>query len=356
MRILIVSDAWLPQLNGVVRALSTTRERLVGMGHEVEVLGPDRFRTLPCPTYPEIRLALTRPNRVGGLIQAFAPDAVHIATEGPLGWCARHWLGRRNLRFTTSFHTLFPLYLKLRTGIPERWSYALLRRFHNAAVHTMCSTSSLDRLLREHGIGSVARWIRGVDTALFRPVAPADLNLPGPILMYVGRLAVEKNIEAFLSIDRPGTKVVVGDGPARAALERRFPEAVFLGPRVGEALVAHYCAADVFVFPSKTDTLGLVMLEALACGTPVAAYPVPGPNDVIGVSGAGVLDENLGTAIDGALNIPAAACLDHAANFDWDVSAGQFLRNLVPAQTPVSRALDCQFERVAPATRSRHRR
>ena len=335
MRILIVSDAWLPQLNGVVRALSTTRERLVGMGHDVEVLGPDRFNTVPCPTYPEIRLALTLPGRVGRLIEAFAPNAVHIATEGPLGWCARHWLRRRNLRFTTSFHTLFPLYLKLRAGVPERWSYALLRRFHNAAVHTMCSTSSLDGLLREHGIPSVARWIRGVDTALFRPIKPANLNLPGPILMYIGRLAVEKNIEAFLSIDRPGTKVLVGDGPARTALERRFPEAVFLGPRTGGSLVAHYCAADVFVFPSKTDTLGLVMLEALACGTPVAAYPVQGPNDVISTSGAGVLDEDLGAAIDGALNIPAETCLNHAANFDWDVSARQFVNNLVAVESVV---------------------
>ena len=333
MRILIVSDAWLPQLNGVVRALSTTRERLEGMGHEVDVLGPDRFRTVPCPTYPEIRLALTLPSRVGRLIEAFAPDAVHIATEGPLGWCARHWLRRRDLRFTTSFHTLFPLYLKLRAGFPERWSYALLRRFHNAAAHTMCSTSSLEALLAEHGIKRLARWVRGVDTALFRPVVPANLGLPAPILMYVGRLAVEKNLQAFLSVDRPGTKVLVGDGPARAALERRFPEAVFLGPRMGEALVAHYCAADVFVFPSKTDTLGLVMLEALACGTPVAAYPVPGPNDVVGASGAGVLDEDLGAAIDGALNIPAEACLAHAASFDWDLSARQFVRNLVAVES-----------------------
>ena len=333
MRILIVSDAWLPQLNGVVRALSTTRERLEGMGHEVDVLGPDRFSTVPCPTYPEIRLALTLPSRVGRLIEAFAPDAVHIATEGPLGWCARHWLRRRDLRFTTSFHTLFPLYLKLRAGFPERWSYALLRRFHNAAAHTMCSTSSLEALLAEQGIKRLARWVRGVDTALFRPVAPANLGLPAPILMYVGRLAVEKNLEAFLSVDRPGTKVLVGDGPARAALERRFPEAVFLGPRMGEALVAHYCAADVFVFPSKTDTLGLVMLEALACGTPVAAYPVPGPNDVVGASGAGVLDEDLGAAIDGALNIPAKACLAHAASFDWDLSARQFVRNLVAVES-----------------------
>ena len=344
MRILIVSDAWLPQLNGVVRALSTTRERLEGMGHEVDVLGPDRFRTVPCPTYPEIRLALTLPSRVGHLIEAFAPDAVHIATEGPLGWCARHWLRRRDLRFTTSFHTLFPLYLKLRAGFPERWSYALLRRFHNAAAHTMCSTSSLEALLEEHGIKRLARWIRGVDTALFRPVAPANLGLPAPILMYVGRLAVEKNLEAFLSVDRPGTKVLVGDGPARAALERRFPEAVFLGPRMGEALVAHYCAADVFVFPSKTDTLGLVMLEALACGTPVAAHPVPGPNDVVGASDAGVLDEDLGAAIDGALDIPAEACLAHAANFDWDLSARQFLRNLVALESTATAGAAVQEE------------
>ena len=335
MRILIVSDAWLPQLNGVVRALSTTRERLVDMGHEVEVLGPNRFRTVPCPTYPEIRLALTRPSRVGRLIEALAPDAVHIATEGPLGWCARHWLKGRGCRFTTSFHTLFPLYLKLRAGIPERWSYALLRRFHNAAAHTMCSTSSLEALLSEQGIRRLVRWIRGVDTALFRPVAPASLGLPAPILMYVGRLAVEKNLEAFLSLDRPGTKVLVGDGPARSALQRRFPEAVFLGPRTGEALVAHYCAADVFVFPSKTDTLGLVMLEALACGTPVAAYPVPGPNDVIGASGAGVLDEDLGTAIEGALAIPVETCVAHAANFDWGLSARQFLHNLVAVESAV---------------------
>lgn len=333
MRILIVSDAWLPQLNGVVRALSATRERLMGMGHQVEVLGPDRFRTVPCPTYPEIRLALASPGRVGRLIEAGTPDAVHIATEGPLGWCARHWLRRRNLRFTTSFHTLFPLYLKLRAGIPQRFSYALLRRFHNAAAHTMCSTPSLEALLAEHGIARTVRWIRGVDTALFRPVAPAQLRLPGPILMYVGRLAVEKNLEAFLGLDRPGTKVLVGDGPARAALERRFPEAVFLGPRTGEALVAHYCAADAFVFPSRTDTLGLVLLEALACGIPVAAYPVQGPNDVIGDSAAGVLNDDLGAAIDGALGIPAEACLERAANFDWDVSARQFLRNLVAVES-----------------------
>lgn len=330
MRILIVSDAWFPQLNGVVRTLSTTRERLIGMGHEVEVIGPGAFKSVPCPTYPEIRLALTTPKRVGRLIERFAPDAVHIATEGPLGWCARHWLKRRSLPFTTSFHTLFPAYLKLRSGIPERWSFAFLRLFHNAATRTLYSTESLRSLLAGHGFQVLVQWLRGVDTELFRPVPPAQLGLPGPVLMYVGRLAVEKNLGAFLGLDVPGTKVLVGDGPQREALQRRYPEAVFLGAHHGEELVAHYCAADVFVFPSKTDTLGLVMLEAAACGIPVAALPVPGPNDAIGGSGAGVLDHDLGAAIQAAVGIDPKTCRDHALGHTWDVSARQFLNNLVP--------------------------
>ncbi len=330
MRILIVSDAWFPQLNGVVRALSTTRELLMGMGHEVEVLGPSPFTTLPCPTYPEIRLALTTPARVGRLIGQFAPDAVHIATEGPLGWCARHWLKRRNAPFSTSFHTMFPLYLKLRGGIPENWSFALLRLFHNAAAHTMYSTETLRSVLQRNGFRSLVQWVRGVDTDLFRPVPPADLGLPGPVLMYVGRLAVEKNLDAFLGLETPGTKVLVGDGPQRAALERRYPDAVFLGSRFGEQLAAHYCAADVLVFPSKTDTLGLVMLEATACGVPVAALPVPGPIDIIGDSGAGVLDHDLGAAIEAARHIDPDICRAHALRHTWEVSARQFQANLVP--------------------------
>ena len=329
MRLLIVTDAWFPQVNGVVRALSTTRQRLLDMGHVVEVLGPDRFPTVPCPTYQEIRLALTWPAHVGRLIQAADPDAVHIATEGPLGWCARHWLRRRGLSFTTSFHTLFPRYLKMRTGIPERFSFALLRRFHTAATHTLSSNKSLDALLRRHGITALARWIRGVDTVLFRPVPPAQLGLSGPILMYVGRIAMEKNLEAFLSLKAPGSKVLVGDGPIRKALQRRFPQAVFLGVRQGQDLVAHYCAADVLVFPSKTDTLGLVMLEALACGTPVAAYPVPGPNDVVGDAPCGVLHEDLEAAVAGALGIAPEVCRAQARKFTWDASAKQFLHNLV---------------------------
>ena len=374
MRILIVSDAWYPQLNGVVRALSTTREQLVGWGHEVEVIGPAAFRNLPCPTYPEIRLALTTPGRVGRMIDQFAPDAVHLATEGPLGWCARHWLRRQGIPFTTSFHTMFPLYLKLRGGIPENWSFALLRLFHNAAARTMCSTQTLRATLAERGFRNLEKWVRGVDTALFRPVTPVHLaasvaqaqrgevapkDTPGakadddvvlapdpkstdetdvaepelrrPILMYVGRLAIEKNLDAFLALDVPGTKVLVGDGPQRAALEARYPNAVFLGARFGDDLVAHYCAADVFVFPSKTDTLGLVMLEATACGIPVAAFPVPGPNDVIGTSGAGVLSNDLAWAIAQAEQIDADTCRTHALRHTWEASAQQFLGNLVPA-------------------------
>ena len=330
MRILIVSDAWYPQLNGVVRALSTIRERLADMGHEVEVIGPAPFSSVPCPTYPEIRLALTTPGRVGPMIERFAPDAVHLATEGPLGWCARHWLKRRNIPFTTSFHTMFPLYLKLRGGIPENWSFALLRLFHNAAVRTMYSTETLRSVLARQRFGALAQWVRGVDTELFRPVPPADLRLTGPILMYVGRLAVEKNLDAFLTLDIPGTKVLVGDGPQRAALEARYPRAVFLGSRFGEELVAHYCAADVLVFPSKTDTLGLVMLEATACGVPVAALPVPGPNDIIGDSGAGALNDDLGAAIGAALEIDSRVCREHALRHTWDTSARQFLNNLEP--------------------------
>ena len=330
MRILIVSDAWFPQVNGVVRALSTTRDQLAGMGHEVEVIGPAPFKSVPCPTYPEIRLALTTPSRVGRLIERFAPDAVHLATEGPLGWCARHWLKRRKIPFTTSFHTMFPLYLKLRGGIPESWSFALLRLFHNAATRTMFSTDTLRSVLASHGFGALARWMRGVDTELFRPVPPAQLGLPGPILMYVGRLAVEKNLEAFLGLTVPGTKVLVGDGPQRQALQKRYPDAVFLGARHSEELVAHYCAADVLVFPSKTDTLGLVMLEATACGVPVAALPVPGPNDIIGGSDAGVLDNDLGAAIKAALSIDAQTCRDHAQRHTWEVSTRQFLNNLAP--------------------------
>lgn len=334
MRLLIVTDAWFPQINGVVRTLSTTRDKLIELGHDVGVIAPDRFKNVPCPTYPEIRLALCTPNRVGRLIQEFAPEAVHIATEGPLGWAARSWLRRRRLPFTSSFHTMFPQYLKLRFGLPESVSFNGIRRFHGGAAATMYSTPTLRTTLESHGFENLARWVRGVDTEVFCPGEPEPLPFPRPIQLYVGRIAVEKSVEDFLRLDTPGTKVVVGDGPQRAELAERYPEVRFLGTQRGEALVRHYRAADVFVFPSRTDTLGLVMLEAMACGIPVAAYPVQGPLDVVADSGAGVLDENLARAIEQAIGIDPEHCRARALEHSWDQSVQEFLNNLAPFPAP----------------------
>ncbi|MCZ6711366.1 MAG: glycosyltransferase family 1 protein [Gammaproteobacteria bacterium] len=321
-------------MNGVVRALSTTRDRLIGLGHDVEVIAPERFKNVPCPTYPEIRLALCTPAKVGSLIADYAPDAVHIATEGPLGWSARWWLKRRAIPFTTSFHTMFPKYLKLRFGLPESWSFAAIRRFHAAAGATMYSTPRLRDLLHSNGFRNLTGWVRGVDTELFTPGAAEPLDFPGPIQMYVGRIAIEKSIEDFLRTDSPGTKVIVGDGPQREQLERKYPAAKFLGPKYGDELVAHYRAADVFVFPSRTDTLGLVMLEAMACGIPVAAFPVQGPLDVVADSGAGVLNENLAIAIEQAQLIRPDVCRARALEHSWDESVLEFHANLIHIPTP----------------------
>ena len=334
MRLVIVTDAWFPQVNGVVRTLSTTREKLIELGHEVEVIGPHRFRSVPCPTYPEIRLALCTPGRVGRLIERLEPEAVHVATEGPLGWAARSWLRRRRLPFTSSFHTMFPQYLKLRFGLPEKVSFSGIRRFHGGATATMYSTPTLRAMLESHGFENLVRWVRGVDTEVFTPGEAEPLAFPRPIQLYVGRIAVEKSVEDFLALDTPGTKVVVGDGPQRAELEARYPEVKFLGTRRGEELVRHYRTADVFVFPSRTETLGLVMLEALACGVPVAAYPVQGPVDVVGDSGAGVLSEDLGAAVRAAIGIDPAICRARALEFSWDQSAREFIDNLVPFPAP----------------------
>lgn len=330
MRILIITDAWYPQVNGVVRTLSTTRNHIEALGHRVDVIAPARFRSLPCPTYPEIRLALCTPASVGRMIEEFGPDAVHIATEGPLGWAAWAWMRRRRLPFTTSFHTMFPEYLRLRFGLPEDVSYRGIRRFHNGAHATMYSTPTLRAMLEARGFERLVRWVRGVDTAAFTPGPAEPLPYPRPIQLYVGRIAVEKSIEDFLRLDTPGTKVLVGDGPQRAELTRRYPEVRFLGTLRGEALVRHYRAADVFVFPSRTDTLGLVMLEALACGVPVAAYPVQGPVDVVGDSGAGVLGHDLAAAIGGAIGIDPARCRARALAFSWDQSVREFIGNLAP--------------------------
>jgi len=338
VRILIVSDAWFPQVNGVVRALSATCAHLEALGHRAEVLGPGRFRTLPCPTYPEIRLACVGPSRVGAWIESREPDAVHVATEGPLGWAARAWLSRRGLPFTTSFHTMFPVYVSMRLAVPESWGFALLRRFHAAAHATMVSTPTLQDLLERHGFRNLVRWVRGVDTEHFRPIDRAALPGERPIQLYVGRVAVEKNVEDFLRLDTPGTKYVVGDGPQRRELKARYPDVRFVGSKHGDELVAHYCAADVFVFPSRTETLGLVMLEALACGLPVAAYPVQGPLDIVGDAGVGVLTEDLARAVEGAVGIDPARCRQRALEHSWERSARQFVANLVPIRTPEQRA------------------
>lgn len=295
----------------------------------MEALTPAPFATLPCPSYPEIRLALAWPRAVSDTIDRFQPEAIHIATEGPLGQLVRRLCRRRGWPFTTSFHTLFPEYIEARWRLPVRWSYALLRRFHAAARHTLVATDSLETRLRSYGFTNLRRWSRGVDTSLFRPRSKAFLDHPRPVSLYVGRLAVEKSVEDFLKLDLPGTKLVVGDGPERAMLQQRYPQAVFVGVKVGEELAQYYAAADVFVFPSRTDTFGLVMLEALAAGVPVAAYPVAGPLDVIDGSGAGCLADDLAAAVRQALTIDPALCRQHALRYSWEASARQFLASVV---------------------------
>jgi glycosyltransferase involved in cell wall biosynthesis len=336
--ILIVSDAWTPQVNGVVRTLATVTTELRARGDVVEVVGPDRFLSVPTPGYAEIRLALAPSRGLRRIADSFAPDAVHIATEGPLGWAMRKLCRQRGWRFTTSFHTKFPDYLHARTRIPTAWSWAVLRRFHAAGDGTFVATPSLARELEARGFTHVVPWSRGVDLARFRPeaaehgVGEAWEDLPRPIFLCAGRVAVEKNLEAFLALDLPGSKVIVGDGPARAGLMRRFPNAHFTGWRENGTLARAYAKADVFVFPSRTDTFGLVLLEALASGTPVAAFPVTGPLDVIGHSPVGALDEDLRAAALRALDADRAACRAHAERYSWAACAQRFRDSLVPVQ------------------------
>jgi glycosyltransferase involved in cell wall biosynthesis len=331
VRILLASDAWLPQVNGVVRTLLALRSELQALGHQVIAVTPDRFRTLPCPLYPEIRLAIGAGWGVGRMIEEAQPDAIHIVTEGPIGLAARRWCLRHEHAFTTAFHTRFPEYLAARFVAPSRVTYAWLRRFHAPSGGVMVATESVRRELAQHGFVNLRPWGRGVDPALFDPNLRDDaLGLPRPIFLAVGRVAREKNLPAFLSLDLPGSKVVVGEGPALASLRRRFPAAHFLGRREYGKLAQIYASADAFVFPSRTDTFGLVMLEALASGLPVAAYPVPGPMDVINGSRAGVLDEDLRQAALGALQVSRADCRQHALKFTWSACARQFLDQLCP--------------------------
>jgi glycosyltransferase involved in cell wall biosynthesis len=335
MRICIVTDAWTPQVNGVVRTLTETRRELEAAGHKVFMLTPQFFATLPCPTYPEIRLSITTGHKVGRLIDEFAPDALHIATEGPLGWTARRHAMGKKIPFTTAYHTRFPEYIQARFGIPLSISYSVMRRFHAPASRVMVPTHVVKRDLEAAGFRNVVLWSRGVDVDIFS-LAPGGANPRDflketrPIFLYVGRVAVEKNVEAFLKLDLPGTKWVVGEGPALNDLKRRYPQAHFAGVFPQHELARYYAAADVFVFPSKTDTFGLVLLEALACGLPVAAYPVTGPIDVIGNSGAGALDEDLRLACLRALSIDRAKARAHALTYSWAEAARQFAEHLRP--------------------------
>lgn len=327
MRILIATDAWHPQVNGVVRSLQSLADAARRFGAEIDFLTPEGFPSFPVPTYESIRCALPGPREISRRIEAARPDALHIATEGPIGYMARRYCRARGYALTTSFMTRFPEYVSARLPIPESWMYAWLRNFHAAAAVTMVSTPSLMQELRGRGFRRLAMWTRGVDTVLFRPDPVAPLDLPRPVFMNVGRVAVEKNLTAFLSLDLPGSKVVIGDGPQLAELRQRFPTAHFLGERKGPDLAAHIAAADVFVFPSRTDTFGIVQLEALACGVPVAAYPVTGPRDVIAGRPVGALDEDLRLACLRALDMSRIACREFALSRSWSESAAQFIGN-----------------------------
>jgi glycosyltransferase involved in cell wall biosynthesis len=338
MRILVATDAWHPQVNGVVRTLTMMAEAAEGFGVEISFLTPQSFRTFAMPSYPDLRLALPGPAKTAQLIEQAQPDSIHIATEGPIGLLVRRYCRKHRLPFTTSFHTRFPEYISARLPIPESWIWAALRRFHGASQAVMAATPALATELRARGFRNVVLWPRGVDARLFHPRA-VDLGLPRPIFVCVGRVAVEKNLEAFLELDLPGTKLIVGDGPARASLARKYPQAVFLGARQGEELAQAYAAADVFVFPSRTDTFGLVLLEALASGLPVAAFPVTGPRDVIGTAPVGVLNDDLRVACLSALKISRQACLAFAQKHTWEASARAFvdqmadIRHAGPADT-----------------------
>jgi glycosyltransferase involved in cell wall biosynthesis len=330
-RILIVSDAWFPQVNGVVRTLSVVTEKLRAMGDTVEVIGPDRFRSIPTPGYAEIRLAIAPKRKLARLVADFRPEVIHIATEGPLGWAMRSLCRRNHWPFTTAFHTRFPEYLEARTGIPADWSWRVMRRFHEAGDGTFAATTSLRQELTRRGFTKLRPWTRGVDLDKFRPgEGDAWAGLPRPIFLYAGRVAIEKNIEAFLALDLPGSKVVVGDGPALEGLKQKFPQVTFTGYRENGALARSYAGADVFVFPSRTDTFGLVLLEALASGTPVAAFPVTGPIDVVTDARVGALNEDLRTACLKALDCDRTACREHAEAWSWDACVAQFRAALVP--------------------------
>jgi glycosyltransferase involved in cell wall biosynthesis len=332
MRTLIATDAWHPQVNGVVRTLTSLARAATNLGTQIEFLTPDGFPSFGVPTYPGLQVAWPNRREIVRRIEAASPDAIHVATEGPIGWAVRAYCLRNKLPFTTSYTTRFPEYVAVRTGIPAAIGYAVLRQFHNAGAVTMVATNSLRQDLAARGFKKLGFWTRGVDTELFRPDEPAELDLPRPIFMTVGRVAVEKNLDAFLSLDLPGSLAVIGDGPQKAELERRYPKVHFLGEKKGKDLASHVAAADVFVFPSLTDTFGVVQLEALACGVPVAAFPVTGPLDVIADRPIGALDNDLRSACLRALGMSRDTCRAFAIEHSWENSARQFIGNLAALQ------------------------
>lgn len=330
-KLMLVTDAWHPQINGVVRCLSLTIEEVRKLGLRVDIVSPSDYPTVPCPTYPEIRLSWAGIAEIRTRFADSRADYFHIATEGPLGLLARHILLADGIPFTTSYHTRFPEYVAARAPIPESWSYALMRRFHNSGNGCMVATKSLEEDLRDRGFKNLMPWSRGVDPVLFRPIEPARLELPRPVFLYVGRVAVEKNIETFLDLELPGSKLVVGGGPHLAALSDRYRNVTFVGPKTGDDLIAHYCAGDVFVFPSLTDTFGNVILEALACGVPVAAYPVTGPKDILVDGNVGALDRDLQSACLAAVGLSRDRCRDFALDFTWEKCSRQFVDNIMAA-------------------------
>ena len=337
MKILIVSDAWEPQVNGVVRTLKMTRRELELKGHQTELISPLGFRSIPCPTYPEISLALTTASAMERQIERFAPDCLHIATEGPLGWLARRIALRRGWPFTTAYHSRFPEYVEARFRVPVSWTYSLLRRFHNAARATLAPTPAIVGDLKARGLHGARLWSRGVDLQMFSHLGGREESPRRPIFLYVGRIAVEKQVDAFLRLDLPGEKWVAGEGPERRRLQLKFPEVRWLDVLDGPELARLYRSADVMVFPSITDTFGLVMVESMACGTPVAAFPVPGPIDVIGDSGGGVMHTDLREACLQALRLPRDRVRQRAEQFTWSAATDQMLAALqvIPRSSPV---------------------
>lgn len=343
MKIITITDAWVPQVNGVVRTIEATNRELQRAGHATAVISPGEFVSVPCPGYAEIRLAVLP---YAGVARQLAQElgsgadvAVHIATEGPLGRAASRWCRRHGVPFTTAYHTRFPQFLQAIYRVPEAWTYAAMRRFHDHAAVVMAPTPTVAAELASHGIGRLAVWTRGVDTDTFKPAEPLPLDLPKPVFLHVGRVSAEKNIGDFLMTDLPGSKVVAGEGPALAALKRRFPEAHYLGVLPQPELARLYSAADVFVFPSRNDTFGLVLLEALACGTPVAAYPVPGPLDVLGNSGVGVMHDDLRLAAAAALRIDRNRCREFAVARSWAAATREFIALQKPVRMASGRAV-----------------